>query len=211
MGATAGNVPLSDYLGRVCQISVDRFSSIDKSAASCHDWGAAPSNLPLSNVQISDTSDIVGSRDYTRCPARTTAIVCFGLSRYSSPFQSTVTCLADPLLILCTDSFGHNKFTGCFIVVRKHMVNCRLCAWTESTWPTVGVVHRRGQHKTQYFWLSWLVSSINVEPVFLPHLTVWSCLQFAQMPTTRDLAIFVLTTADGQTDCLPLARMRAGQ
>ena len=59
--------PIIENLGRMCQISVDRFSSIDKSAASCHDWGAVPSNLLLSNVQISDTSDIVGSRDYTRC------------------------------------------------------------------------------------------------------------------------------------------------
>ena len=51
--------PIIVYLGRVCQISVDRFSTIDKSAASCHNWGAVPSNLPLLNVQISDTSDIV--------------------------------------------------------------------------------------------------------------------------------------------------------
>ena len=60
--------PIIANPGRVCQISVDRFSSIDKSVASCHDWGAVPSNLPLSNVQILDTSanDIVGSRDYTR-------------------------------------------------------------------------------------------------------------------------------------------------
>ena len=36
---------------------------------------------------------------------------------------------------------------------------------------------------------------------FLPHLTVWSYLQFAQMPTSRDLAIFVpMITTDGQTD-----------
>ena len=36
---------------------------------------------------------------------------------------------------------------------------------------------------------------------FLSHLTVWSYLQFAQMPTFQDLAIFVLTTTtDGQTD-----------
>ena len=47
-------------LGRVCQVLVDRFSSINKSAASCHDWGAVSSNLPLLNVQISDTSDIDG-------------------------------------------------------------------------------------------------------------------------------------------------------
>ena len=37
---------------------------------------------------------------------------------------------------------------------------------------------------------------------FLPHLTVWSYLQFTQMPTSGDLAIFVptTTTTDGQTD-----------
>ena len=36
------------------------------------------------------------------------------------------------------------------------MVNCRLCAWAESTW------------STQYFWWSWCVSSIwsKVKPVF---------------------------------------------
>ena len=34
---------------------------------------------------------------------------------------------------------------------------------------------------------------------FLPHLTVWSCLQLAQMPISQDLVIFVQTT-DRQTD-----------
>ena len=64
--------PIIANLGRVCQISVDRFSSIDNSMASCHDWGVVPFNLPLSNVQISDTSDIVGSRDYTCCRIHST-------------------------------------------------------------------------------------------------------------------------------------------
>ena len=68
-----------------------------------------------------------------------------------------------------------------FRYVRKHMVNCRLYAWAESTWPTVGVVDRRGQHKTQYLWPVLSIWS-KVKPVFLPRLTVWLYLQFAQMP-----------------------------
>ena len=31
---------------------------------SCHNWGAVPPNLPLSDCQISETNGIVGSRDY---------------------------------------------------------------------------------------------------------------------------------------------------
>ena len=44
------------------------------------------------------------------------------------------------------------------------------------------------------------------KPVFPPISTDWLCLQHAQTPRTRDLAIFVpttttTTTTDGQTDC----------
>ena len=41
----------------------------------------------------------------------------------------------------------------------------------------------------------------RVKTSFSPISTDWLCLQHAQTPRTRDLAIFMLTTTDGQTDC----------
>ena len=58
--------PIIAKHGRECRISDDRSTSMYKSAASRHNWGAVPPNLPLSDWQILDTSGIVGSRDHTR-------------------------------------------------------------------------------------------------------------------------------------------------
>ena len=58
--------PIIAKYGRECRISDDRSTSIYKSVGSCHNWGAVPPNLPLTDWQILDTSGIVGSRDHTR-------------------------------------------------------------------------------------------------------------------------------------------------
>ena len=58
--------PIIAKHGRECRISDDRSTSIYERASSCHNWGAVPPNLPLSDWQISDPSGIVGSRDYAR-------------------------------------------------------------------------------------------------------------------------------------------------
>ena len=57
-------------------------------------------------------------------------------------------------------------------------------------------------------------NSKRVQTSFSPISTDWLCLQYAQMPRTRDLAIFVPTTmmtmtTDRQTDCFtPCACVR---
>ena len=88
-----------------------------------------------------------------------------------------------------------------------HKSHLRACAC--STWSTVGVVDREVNNNSKknppYLWWSWPVSSIwsQVKPIFLPHLTAWSYLWFAQMPTSWDLAIFVptVTTDNYFTPC----------
>ena len=43
----------------------DHSTNIHKNTARCHNWGAVPPNLSLSDCQISDMNGIVGSHDYT--------------------------------------------------------------------------------------------------------------------------------------------------
>ena len=65
------------------------------------------------------------------------------------------------------------------------------------------MVDRHGQRKAFVVILVRVVDLKQNQASFLLHLTVWSCLQFAQMSVSRDMVIFVpttTTTADGQTD-----------
>ena len=57
--------PIVAKLGRASQNSDNRCFNIDKSSASCRNWGAVPPNLPLSELQIADYGDLVGSREHT--------------------------------------------------------------------------------------------------------------------------------------------------
>ena len=53
--------------------------------------------------------------------------------------------------------------------------------------------------------------SKNIETIFLQISTDSLCLRVAQMPRSRDQAIFVLTTDDSITDCfIPCTHARAG-
>ena len=76
------------------------------------------------------------------------------------------------------------------------------------------MVDRRGQH-TMPLLVAILARVIDLkqsQASFLSHLTVWLCLQFTKMPSSRDLATFVptTTTTDGQPITLSLACMHAG-
>ena len=57
--------PIIAKRGRECRISDDRSTSIHTSAASRQNWGAVTPKYPPSDLQILDTSGIVGSRDHT--------------------------------------------------------------------------------------------------------------------------------------------------
>ena len=61
--------PIIAKRGRECRISDDRSTSIHTSAASRQNWGAVTTKYPPSDLQILDTSGIVGSRDHTRLRA----------------------------------------------------------------------------------------------------------------------------------------------
>ena len=75
----------------------------------------------------------------------------------------------------------------------KHMVNRKCGQWAWSTQNTIFVVI-----------LAHVLDLKQSQASFLPHLTVWPYLQFAQMPTSQDLAMFVPTPTDGQTDYFTL-------
>ena len=90
----------------------------------------------------------------------------------------------------------------------------RLCAWAENTWweVLIGVAN-----KMQYLRRSWTLpnDSKHNEANFSTTSTDKSYLRVAQIPRSPDLAIFVLTTDDRQTDrrqtkpiTLPLAHAR---
>ena len=61
---------------------------------------------------------------------------------------------------------------------RKYVVNCR-CGWSTQSEIFVAILAR-------------VVDLKQNQAIFSPHLTVWLCLQLAQMSISRDLAIFVL-------------------
>ena len=56
--------PIITKHGQECRISEDCSTSLYKSAASCHNWGAVPPNLPPLDWQFTDTNGIAGSRDH---------------------------------------------------------------------------------------------------------------------------------------------------
>ena len=61
--------PIIAKRGQECRISDYRSTSIHTSAASHQNWGAVTPKYPPSDLQILDTSGIVGSRDHTRLRA----------------------------------------------------------------------------------------------------------------------------------------------
>ena len=67
----------------------------------------------------------------------------------------------------------------------------------------MGKVDRRGQQNTLFVTLVGPLKQFKAycSAGFSPILTGSLCLGVAQMPRTWDLAIFVATTTDGQTDC----------
>ena len=60
------NRPIVAKLGQVSQISVNCCFSIDKWVSIFRNWGAVLPNLPRSELQTPDRSDLVGSRDHVR-------------------------------------------------------------------------------------------------------------------------------------------------
>ena len=93
--------------------------------------------------------------------------------------------------------------TSTWLVVRmsiKHMA-CSASGhgwWAWLQWPT----------KRCYLWCSWTVPNDlkHIQAKFSPISTDWIvlCLRVAQMPRCQDLAIFMVTTTDRQTDCFTL-------
>ena len=85
----------------------------------------------------------------------------------------------------------------------------QLCALAESTWPAVGRIDNHGQQNALFVTLVGRTKGI-LKPVFTD-FDGFICLQVAQMPRSRDVAIFmVMITDDRQTKpiALPLAHAR---
>jgi hypothetical protein len=112
------------------------------------------------------------------------------------------TCI--PRVPLCVWAEGHRR-------VRRSLPAYKatsLCAWAEvAIWPACIYVTKR-----HYLWYSLTVSLDlkHAEATFSPSSIDSLCLQVAQVPTSRDMAIFVSTDDRRQTTRLlyPLLRMR---